>query len=57
MVRYLSTQYPNKNSANQCQGKKGDTSGKKGDDQKSENKDNNTAGSAGAHVGDTAPPE
>ena len=53
MARYLSTQYPNKNSANQRKGKKGDRNGKKEDDPKSEDKGNNTTGTAGAHVGDT----
>ena len=54
---YLSIQYPNKNSANQCKDNKGNGSGKKEDDPKSEDKDSNTAGTAGAHVGDTTPPE
>ena len=57
MARYISTQYPNKNSANQRKGKKRDRSGKKGDDPKSEDKDSNTAGAAGVHVGDTTPHE
>jgi len=57
MARYLSTQYPNKNSANQRDGKKGDRSGKKGDDQKSEDKDSNTGATTGAHVGNTTPPD
>ena len=57
MARYLSTQYPNKNSANQRNGKKGDRNGKKGDDSKSKDKDNNTTGTAGTHVGDTTPSE
>ena len=50
MARYLSTQYPNKNTSHQRKGKKGDINGKKGDDPKSEDKDSNTAGTAGAHV-------
>ena len=53
MARYLSTQYPNKNSTNQCNSKKGDKIGKKGDDPKSKKKDSNTAGTAGAHIEDT----
>ena len=48
MARYLSTQYPNKNSARNR---------KKGDDWKSEDKDINTTGTVGAHIGDTTPPE
>ena len=57
MTRYLSTQYPNKNSANQCKDKKGDRSGKKEDNSKSEDKDSNTAGTEVAHVGNTTPHE
>ena len=57
MARYLSTKYPNKNSAHQRKGKKGNRNRKKGDDPKSENKDNNTTGTAGTHVGDTKTPE
>ena len=53
MARYLSTQYPNKNFTNEHNDKKGDRSGKKGDDLKSEDKDSNTGGTSGAHVGDT----
>ena len=55
MARYLSTQYPNKNSAHQRKGTKWDK--KKGNDLKSEDKDSNTGTTAGAHVGDTTPPE
>ena len=54
MARYLSTQYPNKNSTNQHKDKKGDRN-KKGDDLKPEDKDSNFAGTTGAHVGDTTP--
>ena len=54
MARYLSTQYPNKNYANQRDGKKGE---RRGNDPKSEDKDSNTTGTAGAHVGDTTPDE
>ena len=58
MARYLSTQYPNKYSANQREGKKGNRNGKKGDDPKYEDKDSNTTGTAGAQVEDTPlPPE
>ena len=37
--------------------KKGNRNGKKGDDQKSEDKESNTAGTTGAHVEDTPPSE
>ena len=50
MARYLSTQYPNKNSVHQRKGKEGVRNGKKEDDPKSEDKDSNTAGPSGAHV-------
>ena len=53
----MATQYPNKNYANQRAGKKGGRIGKKGDDPKSEDKDSNTAGTTGAHVGDITPDE
>ena len=53
MARYLSTQYPNKISTNQCDGNKGKRSGKKGDDPKSEDKYSNTTDTIGAHVRDT----
>ena len=48
----MSTQYPNKYPGHQHNGKKGDKNKKKGDDFKSEDKDNNTTGTAGAYVGD-----
>ena len=51
MARYLSTQYPNNKHAYQRDGKKKDK--KKGDDLKSKDKDSNTGGPAGAHIGDT----
>ena len=57
IARYLSTQYPSKNSANRRNSKKEDRSGKNGDDPKSEDKDSNTAGTAGVHVWDTTPHE
>ena len=57
MARCLSTQYPNKNSTNQCKGKKGDRSGKKGDDPKSEDEDSDMIGTAGVHIGDITPLE
>ena len=46
MARYISTQYPNKNSDHQRKGKKGDLNEKKGDDPKFEDKDNITTGTA-----------
>ena len=51
MARYLWTQYSNNKPANQRGGKKGDR--KKDDESKSEDKDSNTIGTAGAHVDDT----
>ena len=57
MVRYMSTQYPNKNSGIQRKGKKRDRNEKKGDDPKSEDKDNNTIDTEGAHVGDATTPK
>ena len=53
----MSTQYPSKNSADQQKGKKGDRNKKKGDDPKSKDKDNNTTGTAGAHIGNNTTPE
>ena len=55
MARYLSTQYSNNKPANQGGGKKGDK--KKGDESRSEDKDGNTGGTAGAHVEDTTTTE
>ena len=57
MARYMSTQYPNKNSGHQQTDKKGDINRKKRDDLKSEDNDNNTTGFSGAHVGDATTPE
>ena len=57
MARYMSTQYPSKNSGYQCKDKKGDRNRKKGDDRKSEDKDSNAKGTIGAHVGDVTTPE
>ena len=51
MARYLSTQCPNNKPANQRGGNKGNK--RKGDDPKSEDKDSNTDGTAGAQVEDT----
>ena len=51
MARYLSTQYPNNKPTNQRGGNKGNK--RKGDDPKSEDKDSNMGGTAGAHVEDT----
>ena len=50
LARYLSIQYPNKNSSNQRNCKKGDRNRKKGDDPKSKEKNNNATGTVGAHV-------
>ena len=57
MVRYISIQYPNKNSGHQRKGKKGDINGKKGNDPKSKDKDSNTTGTTGIHIGDAITPE
>ena len=59
MTRYMLTQYPNKNSGHQREGKKGDRNNKKGYDPKSEDKDNatGTTGTTGAHVGDVTTPK
>ena len=54
MARNLSTKYHNNKPANQCGCKKGDK--RKRDDSKSEDKDSNTCGTAGApgaHIEDT----
>ena len=50
MARYLSTQYSNKTIGRQ-RDKKEDENRKKGSDSKPKDKDNNTTGTAGAHVG------
>ena len=50
-AQYLSTQYPNTKPANQRKGNKRNK--RTGDDTKSENKDSNTDGTAGAHIEDT----
>ena len=50
MVRYLLLMYNIKSVNNHCD-KKGDKNGKKGDEPKSEYKDNNNQGIAGAHIG------
>ena len=55
MTRYLSTQYCNNKPINQHGGKKGDK--KKGDESKSEDKDINKGGTAGAHVENTTTSE
>ena len=57
MARYLSTKYPDKNSTNQREGKKGIEVERNEDDPKSEDEDSITACTAGAHIGGTAPPE
>ena len=49
---YLSTQCPNTKPANQRKGNKGNK--RTGDDKKSEDKDSNTDGTAGAHIEDTS---
>ena len=51
MARYLSTQYPNKTISHQCD-KKEDQNKKTDNDSKHKDKDNNTAGTASAHVGE-----
>ena len=56
MARYLSTQYPNKTIGHQ-HNKKGDENGKKGDDSKPGDKNNNTSGTAGVHIGEVTTPE
>ena len=56
MARYLLSTYSIK-SANNPRYKKGDKNGKKGDEPKSEDKDNNTSGTACAHIGETATPK
>ena len=56
MARYMSTQYPNKNSFHQHKDKEGIETERR-NDPKSEDKDNNTTSTAGAHVGDTTTPE
>ena len=57
MASYQLTQYPNKNFSHQYKGKKGDSNKKKVGDPKSEDKDNNTTGTVGAHIGHTSTPE
>ena len=57
MTRYISAKYPNKNSANQRDGKKGDINGKKRDDPKFEDKDSNMGCTVGAQVENTTPTE
>ena len=56
MAWYLLTQYPNKTIGHQLD-KKGDNNGKKGNDSKPEDKDNNTIGTVGAHIGEVTTPE
>ena len=56
MATYMSTQYPNMNPGYQRNGKRGIRT-KKGDDPKSEDKDNNTTGTASVHVEDVTTPE
>ena len=56
MARYMSTQYPSKNSSHQHKGKKGDKNETKVDGPKSEVKDNNATGIAGAHIKDVTTP-
>ena len=57
MARYLSAQYPNKNSPHQRKSKEGKSNGKKGDDPEFEDKDKNTTCTVGANIGDTTTPE
>ena len=56
MARYLSTQYLNKTIGHQRDEKR-DKNGKKGNDSKPEDKDNNTTGTTGAHIGEVTTPE
>ena len=56
MARYLVSMYSIK-SANNPRDKSRDKNGKKGDEPKPEDKDNNTTGTVGAHVGETATPK
>ena len=51
MVRYLSLMY-NMKKVNNPRNKKGDKNGKNVDESKSEDKDNNNTGTAGAHIGE-----
>ena len=44
-------------SPNNPRDKKGDKNGKKGDEPKSEDKDNNTVDTVGAHIGETTMPK
>ena len=55
MARCLSVMYNIKSVNNPCN-KKGDKNRKKGDEPKSEDKDNNNTGTAGAHVRETTTP-
>ena len=57
MTRYMLIQYPNKNQGHQRNSKKKDINRKKEDDPKSQDKDNNTTGTACAHVKDVTMPE
>ena len=57
MDKYMSTQYPNKISCHQCQGKNGDRNRKKGDDHKLEDTDDNAIDTATSHIGDVTAPE
>ena len=56
MARYLSLMYNIKN-VNNHRNKKGDKNGKKGDKPKSEGKDKNNTGTAGAHAGKITTPQ
>ena len=57
MARYISTQYPSKNSGHQRKSKKGIDTERREMIQKNENKDKNTPSISGAHVGDATTPE
>ena len=50
------TQHPNKSPGHQRNSKKRDKNGKKRDDSKPEDNDNNTPGTADAHVGEGTTP-
>ena len=57
MARYLSAMSSIKSANNPRDNKKEDKNGKKDNEPKSEDKDNNTIGTAGAHVGETTTPK
>ena len=54
MARYMSTQYPSKNSGHQ---RKGEYKWKEGGDPKSKDKNNDATGTAGVNIGDVTKSE